>query len=169
VDGTAAQPLVEVANVERVEVAAHVAADRLGRVRVGQRAELVSDAWPERRFEGEVIAISPAVDPATNAALVRLRVKNPERVLKVGMFAEVRIGLAEKKGVMVVPPSALSKGEDDTAVYVVSGGEATRTKVEIGLETPEAVEVVSGVSEGQQVLTSGVHGLGERAKLAAKP
>ena len=169
VDGTAAQPLVEVANVERVEVAAHVAADRLGRVRVGQHAELVSDAWPDRRFEAEVIAISPAVDPATNAALVRLRVKNPERVLKVGMFAEVRIGLAEKKGVLVVPPSALSKSEDDTAVYVVSGDEATRTKVEIGLETPEAVEVVSGVKEGQKVLTSGVHGLGERAKLAAKP
>ena len=169
VDGTAAQPLVEVANVERVEVAAQVAADRLGRVRVGQHAELVSDAWPDRRFEAEVIAISPAVDPATNAALVRLRVRNTERALKVGMFAEVRFGLAEKKGVLVVPPSALSKSEDDTAVYLVSGDEATRTKVEIGLETPEAVEVVSGVSEGQKVLTSGVHGLGERAKLAARP
>ena len=71
------------------------------------------------------------------------------------MFAEARIGLAEKKGVLVVPPSALSKGEDGTAVYVVTGDEATRTKVEIGLETPEAVEVVSGVKEGQKVLTSG--------------
>jgi membrane fusion protein (multidrug efflux system) len=169
VDGTPAQPLVEIANVDKVEVAAHVAAERLARVRVGQRAELVSDAWPGRRFEAEVIAISPAIDPATNAALVRLRVPNPEHMLKVGMFAEVRIGLAEKKGVLVVPPSALSRTADGTAVYLVSGAEAARTKVEIGLETPDAVEVVSGLKEGQTVLTSGVHGLGERAKLAQKP
>ena len=114
-----------------------------------------------------MIAIS-AVDPATNAALVRLRVNNTERA-QGRHVRRGRIGLAQKKGALVVPPSALSKGEDDTAVYVVSGDDATRAKVEIGLETPEAVEIVSGVKEGQKVLTSGVHGLGERAKLAARP
>ena len=169
VDGTAAQPLLEVANVDRVEVAAHVAADHLGRVRVGQPAVVVSDAWPDRTFDGEVVAIAPAIDPATNAALVRIRVKNPERLLKVGMFAQARIALQEKKGVLVVPPSAVSKTDEGTAVYVVSGEDATRTPVKLGLETPEAVELVSGVKEGQKVLVSGIHGLGERAKLAAKP
>jgi RND family efflux transporter MFP subunit len=169
VDGTAAQPLVEIANVERVEVAAHVAADELSRVRVGQKAEVASDAWPDRRFQADVIAIAPAVDPATNAALVRLRVANPERALKVGMFAEARIALAERKGALVVPPSALSKSDEGAAVYVVSGEEAARTKVEVGLETGDAAEILSGVKQGQKVLTSGVHGLGERAKLAAKP
>jgi len=169
VDGTPAQPLLEVANVDRVEMAAHVAADHLGRVRVGQRAEIVSDAWPDRSFEGEVVAIAPAIDPATNAALVRLRVRNSGRLLKVGMFAQARIALQEKKGVLVVPPSAVSKAEDGAAVYVVTGEEAKRTPVKIGLETDEAVELLSGVKEGQTVLTSAVHGLGERAKLAAKP
>lgn len=169
VDGTAAQPLLEVANVDRVEVGAHVSSEHLGRVRVGQPAAIVSDAWPERTFEGEVLAIAPAIDPATNAALVRIRVKNPEHLLKVGMFAQARIGLREKKGVLVVPPSAVSKTDEGTAVYVVSGEEAVRTKVTIGLETPEAVEVLSGVEEGQKVLVSSIHGLGEKARLAAKP
>ena len=169
VDGTPAQPLLEVANVDRVEVAAHVAADHLGRVRVGQRAEIVSDPWPDRTFEGEVVAIAPAIDPATNAALVRLRVKNPGHLLKVGMFAQARIALQEKKGVLVVPPSAVSRTEEGAAVYVVSGEEARRTPVKIGLETPEALEILSGAREGQTVLTSAIHGLGERAKLAAKP
>jgi len=169
VDGTAAQPLVEIANVERVEVAAHVAADDLSRVRVGQKAEVASDAWPDRHFQADVIAIAPAVDPATNAALVRLRVANPERALKVGMFAEARIALADRKEALVVPPSALSKSDDGAAVYVVTGEEAVRTKVEVGLETGDAAEILSGVKQGQKVLTSAVHGLGERAKLAAKP
>jgi RND family efflux transporter MFP subunit len=169
VDGTPAQPLLEVANVERVEVAARVAADQLGRVRAGQTASVSSDAWPERTFDGAVVALAPAVDPATNTGLVRVRVPNPERLLKVGMFAQVRIGLQLKKGVLVVPPSALSRGDEGAAVYVVAGQEAVRTPVKVGLETLEAVELLSGVKEGQQVLVSGVHGLGERAKLAAKP
>jgi RND family efflux transporter MFP subunit len=169
VDGTPAQPLLEVANVDRVEVAARVPADHLSRVRVGQAAAVVSDAWPDLRFDGEVVAIAPAIDPATNAALVRIRVGNPERRLKVGMFAQARIALQVKKGVLVVPPSAVSRAEEGAAVYVVAGEEATRTPVKLGLETPEAVEVVSGVKEGQMVLTSAIHGLGERARLAAKP
>ena len=169
VDGSAAQPLLEVANVDLVEVAAHVAADHLGRVRVGQSAVVVSDAWPDLTFDGEVVAIAPAIDPATNAALVRIRVRNAEHQLKVGMFAQARLSLQEKKGVLVVPPSAVAKADDGAAVYVVAGGEATRTKVTLGLETPEAVEVVSGLKEGQKVLVSGIHGLGARAKLARKP
>ncbi len=169
VDGTPAQPLLEIANVDRVEVAAHVPADRLDRVRAGLPVAVASDAYPDRTFEGEVIAIAPAIDPATNAALVRIRVGNPERRLKVGMFVQARIALQVRKGVLVVPPSAVSKAETGTAVYAVSGDEARRTPVKIGLETPEGVEVLSGVEEGQKVLTSAIHGLGERAKLAAKP
>jgi RND family efflux transporter MFP subunit len=169
VDGTPAQPLLEVANVDRVEMAAHVAAEQLGRVRVGQPAAMVSDAWPDRSFDGEVIAIAPAIDPATNAALVRIRVKNPEHLLKIGMFAQARIGLQQKKGALAVPPSAVSKSDAGAAVYVLAGDEATRTPVKLGLETPEAVEILSGVKEGQKVLTSSIHGLGERAKLGAKP
>ena len=169
VDGTPAQPLLEVANLDRLEVAAHVPADRLGRIRAGLRVAVASDAYPGATFEGEVIAIAPAVDPATNAALVRIRVTNPERRLKVGMFVQARIALQVKKGVLAVPPGAVSKGEEGAAVYVVSGDEAKRTPVKTGLETPEAVEVTSGVQQGQKVLTSAIHGLGERAKLAAKP
>jgi RND family efflux transporter MFP subunit len=169
VDGTPAQPLLEVANVDRVEVAAHVPAEHLGRVREAQPVAIGSDAYPDQKFDGQVIAIAPAVDTATNTALVRIRVANPGRLLKVGMFVQAHVALQVKTGILVVPPSAVSKSEEGTAVYVVSGDEAKRTPVKIGLETPEGVEVVSGVQEGQKVLTSAIHGLGERAKLAAKP
>jgi RND family efflux transporter MFP subunit len=166
VDGTAAQPIIEVANLDRVEIAAAVPAEHLGRVRVGQRAEVSSDAYADRSFDGEIIAISPAVDSATNTALARIRLANTGRLLKVGMFAQAQIGLSERKGVLTVPPSAVSKREDEAAVYVVSGAIATRTTVTLGLETSEAVEIASGLAEGQKVLTSAIHGLGERARLA---
>ena len=185
VDGTPAQPLLEVANVTTVEVAARVAAERLARVRPGQAAVVRSDAWPGRAFDGRVIAVAPAVDPATNAALVRVRVPNPDRALMVGMFAEAQVELSKRTGVLTVPPGAVSRGEaaapeaggeagekpgaDGPAVYVVVKDEAARRPVTLGLETAEAVEVVSGVKEGETVLASAVHGLGEKARLSAKP
>ena len=166
VDGTAAQPLIEVANLDQVEIGANVPAEHLGAVHVGQQATITSDAYSDKTFTGQIIAIAPAVDPTTNTVLTRIRVANDERLLKVGLFTQVRIALNEKKGILTVPPSAVSKGEEDVAVYVVDKDTATRTKVKIGLETPEAVEILSGVKEGEKVLVSAIHGLGERARLA---
>jgi RND family efflux transporter MFP subunit len=166
VDGTAAAPIVEVANLDSVEVAAGIPAEHLGRVKVGQPATILSDAYPGQPLAGQIIAIAPAVDAATNTALARIRLANTGRLLKTGMFVQARVGLSEHKGALTVPPSAIAKSDGEAAVYVVSGDTATRTKVTLGLETAEAVEVLEGVKEGQRILTSAVHGLGERARLA---
>jgi RND family efflux transporter MFP subunit len=166
VDGTAAQPLLEIANIDTVEVAANVPSEHVAAVRVGQKVDIVSDADHDRAFQGTVVAVAPAVDPATNAALARLRLPNPGHLLKVGMYAQARIAIGEHKGALTVPPSAVSRDESsEAAVYVVKDGVAERTTVKVGLETPDAVELLSGVTAGQTVLTSSVHGLGEKAKL----
>jgi len=166
VDGTAAQPIAEIANLDRVEVAANAVAGYLPRIKVGQPATVTSDALPDRTFSGSVLAIAPAVDATTNAGLVRVRIANAQRSLKVGMFVEAHIELAEHANALVVPPAAVVKRENGASVYVVTGDTAQRTDVKIGLEKPDAVEILSGVTEGQIVLTSSVYGLGEKAKLA---
>jgi RND family efflux transporter MFP subunit len=166
VDGTAAQPIVEIANVDRVELAASVPPEHLSQVRIGQRAAVSTEAYPGTAFPAEVIAIAPAVDAATNTALVRIRIVNSERALKVGMFAQGRLELAKHVNVLVVPPSAVVKRDAAAFVYVVTGDTAERRPVKIGLEQADAVEVLSGLTAGQTVLTSSVYGLGETAKLA---
>src|SRR5207247_2074347 len=87
VDGTAAQPILEIANVDRVELAANVPAEHLSRIKIGQTVTVSSDTYADRAFPGAVIAISPVVDSTTNTALVRVRITNAGRLLKVGMFA----------------------------------------------------------------------------------
>jgi RND family efflux transporter MFP subunit len=166
VDGTAAQPLLEVANVDVLELAANVPSEHLGAIRVGQTVDIASDAHGDRTFPGRVIAIAPAVDPATNTALTRIAITNTGRLLRIGMYAQARVAIGERKGALTVPPSAVAKNEEgETAVYVVTGDTAQRAVVKVGLETSDAVEILSGVTDGQAVLTSGVHGLGEKAKL----
>jgi RND family efflux transporter MFP subunit len=166
VDGTAVQPIVEIANLDRVELAANVPSEYLPRIKVSQAAAIGSDASGGETFRGTVIAIAPAVDPTTNAALVRMRIANPAHALKVGMYAEARVALAQHEHALVVPPAALVRDQRGTAVYQVAGDLAQRTEVKVGLEKPDAIEIVSGLKEGDSVLTSSVYGLGEKAKLA---
>jgi membrane fusion protein (multidrug efflux system) len=166
VDGTAALPIVEVANLDRVELAANVPAEHLSRIRVGQTVVVSSDAYAEHQLEGTVIAIAPAVDATTNAALVRIRIDNPARHLRVGMFAEAHVTLAERPNAVVVPPAAIVRDAKGAAVYVVTGDAAERTPVQTGLEKPDLVEILSGLTTGQTILVSSVYGLGEKARLA---
>jgi RND family efflux transporter MFP subunit len=166
VDGTAAQPIMEIANLDRVELAANVPSEYLPRIKIGQTAGISSDALGTGTLRGTVIAIAPAVDAATNAALVRLRIANAAHALKVGMYAEAHVALAEHHNALAVPPAALVRDQRGAAVYVVTGDVAQRTEVKVGLEKPDAVEILSGLKDGDIVLTSSVHGLGEKAKLA---
>jgi len=106
------------------------------------------------------------VDPQTNAALVRIRITNADRLLRVGMFSEARLQVAEHANALVVPPPAIVRNDDGAAVYVVKGDVAERTTVTTGLEKPDAIEVLSGINEGDTVLISSVYGLGEKVKLA---
>jgi membrane fusion protein (multidrug efflux system) len=169
VDGTAAQPIAEIANLDRVELAANVPSEYLSRIKVGQAASLASDAVAGRAFTGSVLAIAPAVDAATNAGLVRIRITNAQRALKVGAFAEARITLEEHRDALVVPPPAVVRTDAGTVVYVVTGDAAQRTEVKVGLEKPDAFEILSGLQDGETILVSAVYGLGEKAKLAPAP
>jgi membrane fusion protein, multidrug efflux system len=165
VDGTAAQPIVEIANLDRVELAANVPSEYLPRIKVNQPATVGTGASGET-FRGTVIAIAPAVDTTTNAALVRLRIANPAHALKVGMYAEARVTLSQHEHALVVPPAALVRDQRGTAVYRVAGDLAQRIDVNVGLEKPDVIEIVSGLKEGDTVLTSSVYGLGAKAKLS---
>jgi RND family efflux transporter MFP subunit len=167
VDGTAAQPIVEIANLDRVELAVNLPAEQLSHVKPDQAVEVVAAAYPDDAVTGTVIAIAPAIDPATNAALVRVRLANPDHRLTLGMFADARILLEEHANALVVPPAALVKGDDGAAVYVVGpDGVAARTAVTLGIQTRDWVEVLTGLSDGQTLLVTSVFGLGDKVKVA---
>jgi membrane fusion protein (multidrug efflux system) len=166
VDGTAAEPLIEVASLDRVELAASVPASQLGLVKPGQHVAVSAPAGVEARADGVVVAMAPAIDADTNAGLVRIRFDNRQHVFKVGMFAQGQVALDTHPAAVVVPPAAIVKEGDEAFVYRVVDGTATRTPVEIGLEQPDAVEILKGIAAGDRVLTSSVYGLGEKATLA---
>jgi RND family efflux transporter MFP subunit len=170
VDGTAAQPIFQVANLAQVELFGSVPAVYLGRIRVGQSFPVSTDAFPEAKFTGRVVAISPAVDPATNLGLVRIQMANTAGKLRWGMFLMAQIPIETHSNALVVPRKAVYRDEKgDSQVYKVQGETATATDVKLGLETQDRVELLSGVAAGETLILEGGYGLGDKARIKVKP
>jgi RND family efflux transporter MFP subunit len=166
VDGTAAQPIIEVARLAEVELLAGLPGAVLGRFRAGQAISLTSAAVAEKELRGRVVAVSQAVDPASNAGLVRIRIPNPRGSLRLGMFLNAQATLETHAGATVVPPQAVYLDQQGQPhVYRVEGDASTSVPVQLGIETPELVEILSGVKPGDSVILTGGYGLAEKAKV----
>jgi membrane fusion protein (multidrug efflux system) len=127
----------------------------LGQVKDGQKVEIRVDAIPGRTFDGQIYAIDPVVDVNGRAIRLRAQVPNPELVLKPGLFARVKIVTDAREEALLVPEVAVMPEGTGKAVYVVEGGNARLTKVEIGKRLAGKVEITEGLTAGAQVVVAG--------------
>jgi len=116
----------------------------------------------ERPFEvsaasgGRVVALGGVVDPDTRTAPLVFELPNPDRSLRVGMFARVRVLTGESRTALAVPLSALVDDGGQEVVFVMLGGESfARRPVRLGVRDGEYVEVREGVREGERVVSRG--------------
>ena len=169
VDGTAAQPVFEVASTSEVELFGNVPALYLDKIRVGQTLEISAEAFPGKTFQSHVVAISPAVDPATNVGLVRIRMANGAGLLRLGMFLTAQVPLETHRNALVAPLEAVYRDQDgNPQIYRVQGEKAEAVPVKLGLETRDRVELLSGAQEGETIILGGGYGLPAQAKIKVK-
>lgn len=127
----------------------------MGKIRQGQEVAVSVDAYPGESFSGRIYAIEPAMDEQTRTVLLRAKIPNPGVRLKPGMFARVSLTLGVRQNALVIPEQALVPRGSDRFVFRVVDGKAALTKVELGLRRPGVVEVVSGLSPGDVIVTDG--------------
>ncbi|THF61467.1 efflux RND transporter periplasmic adaptor subunit [Pseudothauera nasutitermitis] len=148
--------LVNLEDISVLKVDFRLPETLLPRLRPGQALEVSSDSLPGERFSARVDAIDPLVDAQGRAVLIRASLANPEGRLRPGMFARVRLILAERPRVVVVPEEALVPLPGDVQfVYRVEDGVARRVDVRTGMRREALVEVVDGLAEGDPVVTAG--------------
>ncbi len=170
VDGTAAQPIVEVADLAQVELLGNAPAVYLGKIRGGQSLPIVTEAFPGKNFTGRVVAISPAVDPSTSLGLVRIQIANPAGLLRWGMFLMAQIPIETHPHALVIPRQAVYRDEKGQAqVYRVKGSSAEAVAVKLGIEAADRVELLEGVAAGDTLILAGGYGLGAQSKIKVKP
>lgn len=158
-------PLFWIMNIEYVKVEVEVPEIEITTIKVGQRARIRGDSFPNRVFEGRVSVINPLVDPTSRTFRVKIDIANPRYILKAGMFARVQIVVDEHKGVLLVPRDALLTRDGKQNVFVAENPYAIMRPVEVGLTNDLHVEITSGVNEGEMVVVKGGYGLEDGAKI----
>jgi RND family efflux transporter MFP subunit len=169
VDGTAAQPVVEVANLDTVELLVNVPALYLGKLRAGEPLTLSLDSFPDKAFSGRVVAIPAAVDPGSGSGAVRIALVNPGNVLRLGMFLKTELALETHRQALTIPVQALYHDEQNhSVVYRVDGQNATARPVKVGVTSAEKVEILDGVKTGDAIVLTGGYGLGDKVRIEVK-
>src|SRR5260370_1727332 len=106
-------------------------------MRIGQTVTITSDAFPGKTFSGRAVAVSPAVDPMTNAGLVRVRFPNPSGLLRLGMVLTAEAPADKHRGVLTVPPQAIYRHEQAAArLHKVNGHPAPPVAPQLPIQPP---------------------------------
>jgi len=148
---TQAMPVVRLSETERLRLTIAVPESAVARIRVGTPVDVRVDAV-NRTFAGTVARAAGKVNPDTRTMETEVDVANRDLTLVPGMYAYASIALEGAKGVLAVPVQAIDRGDDKTSVSVVVGGVVERRGVTLGLEAPDRVEIVAGLSEGDLVV-----------------
>ncbi len=143
----------EVTDLGMVWVMADAYESDLARIRVGMKASLTLPAYPDRSFSGKVAFIDPLLDPKTRTTKVHLHFANPAGELKPEMFGEATLQGTEKPGLRIPSDAVLRAGTKDVVFLVRGDGKFEPQVVGLGAKNGDDVEVKSGLSEGQQVVT----------------
>ena len=153
----AGQKLYRLADLGIVWVIAEVYEQDLAFVQLGQEAVVKVPSLPDREFRGRVTFIYPSVDDKTRTARVRLEFENPGYYLKPGMFVSAQIQAELADSAVLVPDAAvLRSGAKNTVFVALTDGKFTARDVVLGVEAENDMnQVISGLSAGERVVTSG--------------
>ena len=152
---TSGQALVNLEAIDPVKADFRVPERFLPAIRVGQSIRIKVDAYPEDVFEGKVYAIDPRLDVAGRSLLVRALVPNKDQRLRPGLFARVTVLLQLKEDALSVPEQAIVPQGDAQYVFKIVNGKVMLTKVVTGTRREGRVEIVDGLSVGDEVVTAG--------------
>jgi cobalt-zinc-cadmium efflux system membrane fusion protein len=147
--------LVQVINMDKVKVVVYAVEEELKDLRLGQKAEIKVDAYPDKTFTGNITLISPVVSQLSRTATVEITLSNPDHLLKPGMYAQVKVSLGEKKDIILIPAYAVLQQELTKKVFVVNQGKAVSRMVVTGVTQNGWMEITSGLAENDSLIVAG--------------
>lgn len=162
---TAAYTIV---NIDKVQVNATLMEDEVNYVKVGQAVDIVIPAISTQTYKGIVSKISPYASDKDKSYPLWVEVENQERVLKPGMFAEVKLKYNRLEGVIAVPKDCIVDKGDKKVIYVVNVDKAAERPVKIGIVLNGTVEVTEGLNPGDILITSGLNTLKDGKSVSIK-
>jgi RND family efflux transporter MFP subunit len=155
-DVFAQQPILTVQQLNPLKVIINVSESYFTKVKTGMTVNINLDVYGNEAFTGKVSLIYPTIDAATHTFGVEIAIRNENLKVRPGMFGRVRLNFGILKSI-VVPDVAVQKqaGANDKYVFIVENGVARYRKVELGHRLENDYEILSGINEGDMVVTAG--------------
>jgi Cu(I)/Ag(I) efflux system membrane fusion protein len=146
--------LFQIADLSTVWLVADLYESQISRVKVGQRATLTLGAWPGAEFSGRVQFLSPAMLAESRTLQAQIACKNPELKLRPGMYGDVLIDLQPADGLVVPAEAVVDTGQRQYQFVALPGGRFEPRLVRLGTHAESKVQVLEGVAEGEEVVTT---------------
>ena len=161
------QTLYKVADLTSVWVEADVYETELTGVRVGASATITVNAYPGEHFNGRVIYIYPYLNESTRTNKVRFELGNRSGRLKPGMYANAELNMRGGMGLIVPTNAVLDSGKEQIVFVAQGNGIFEPRKVTVGRRLGDAIQIVDGLREGEQVATGATFFLDSESQLRA--
>ncbi len=150
-------PLFVVSDIRKIKVSAFIPGSELNKIKLGQKAEVNISSLSDK-YEGKITEVGSAADAASRAFSVKIEIDNPKMLIRPGMIAEVKIIPEQKKEVLAIPAGSIQHDYDNRSfVFVVDTikNKAFRRDVSPGKLINMNIEIISGLSEGEIIVTGG--------------
>src|SRR5580698_4555127 len=166
---TQAMPVVRLAENSLLRLMLPVPVNAVAEIHDGQPVD-VNVVTLGRTIQGKITRYADSLQASTRTMETEVDVPNPDGKLVPGMYAEVHLHLADHPNVLSVPVDAIDGlGSSVQHAYVVRGNELHLVSVTVGLQTPTRVEILSGLSDGDQVVVGRHSGLSDGEKVDPRP
>lgn len=147
--------IMSIADLSSVWVEIDVPERQAGWIEAGQFARITLASAPEREWQARVDYVYPTLRPESRTLRARLVFDNPGLVFRPGMYANVRIDAGARDDAIVVPSQAVIRsGDGERVILALGDGHFRPAQVRTGLESGRRVEILEGLSEGEQIVIS---------------
>lgn len=161
----AGQTVVTIVRDGEREVEINIPENRMGELRTEGKIKVSFWALPNVAVEGKVREIAPMADPVTRTFKVRISLINPPPEIKLGMTAAVTVANGDLQQTINIPLAAIYQSGDSPAVWVIEDDVLTLRPVKTGNFGNGTIQVLSGLSQGERIVTAGVHKLRQGQKV----
>lgn len=158
--------LFELVNVSRLKLNITVNESQVARLKSGDRVDVKASVFPDKNFAGTITFIAPKADNSLNFPVEIEIASNPGNNLKAGMYGTAVFSFGNSTPALVIPRSAFVGSVSSNQVFVLENGNTARLKnVVPGKITGDKVEILQGLTENEQIITSGQINLSDGSKV----
>ena len=161
------QDLVNLEDISRLKVELDLPGIQSARIAVGQKLNLTTDAFPDMDFAAELYAIDPRFNEKGGSIAARALLDNRDGLLHPGQFVNSRLVVEEHEAALFIPEQAVMPQPGKMFVMKVVEAKAVLTPIEIGPRRDGMVEILTGLSAGDFVVTGGLQKIGDGSPVNA--